>query len=350
MKLKFAFTIRLILLVSLMMNIVSLTMSSAAVVRPSAPDVRFASGKSALRIPFRLHNNLIYLQVSVNNSKPLWFILDTGASYIVDTRQARALGLQLGPPGLTGGVGEGKVEVSTTGDITFRLPGVTLSGQTVAVLLMESVEECTNRITADSRGAIVPKPKSAGESERQVIDGVLGHQLFTRFVVEIDYARQYINLYEPRGYKYSGGGEIIPLEIADRHIFVRSQITLPGRAPLMGRFMIDTGAATALVLNSPFIKTNNLIPVTQPAIPFTGCGIGGDTRMLISTVGGLRLGSLNIVNPVTMFSQSVNGVLASSDFDGLIGSGILRHYKLVFDYSRRRMILETVPKGAPLAL
>jgi hypothetical protein len=109
--------------------------------------------------------------------------------------------------------------------------------------------------------------------------------------------------------------------------------------------MIDTGAVTALVLNSPFVKINNLIPLTQDAIPFTGCGIGGDTKMLVSTVGGLRLGRFSIVNPVTMFSQAANGVLASSDFDGLIGSGILRHYKVVFDYSRRRMILETITQS-----
>jgi hypothetical protein len=67
--------------------------------------------------------------------------------------------------------------------------------------------------------------------------------------------------------------------------------------------------------------------------------------MLISTIGGLRLGSFNIVNPITMFSRAANGVLASSDFDGLIGSAVLRHYKVVFDYSRRRMILEKVSQG-----
>lgn len=227
MKLKSSVTIRLIL-------IVILTMSSAGIVRASAPDVRFASGKSSLRIPFRLHNNLIYLQLSVNNSQPLWFILDTGASHIINTRRAQALGLQLRAAEQTIGAGETYVDVSTADGITFRLPGVTLSDQTVAALSLEGVEECTNRITADSQGGIVQHRQSASGIERQAIDGVLGHQFFKRFVVEIDYAGQRMNLYEPGSYKYSGKGEIIPLDVEQSHVYVHSQITPLGRDPFNG--------------------------------------------------------------------------------------------------------------------
>src|SRR5713226_8072665 len=61
---------------------------------PVAADVQFASGQSARRIPFELVGNHIYLRGSVNNSEPLWFLLDTGAagSYL-DAQHAKALGL-----------------------------------------------------------------------------------------------------------------------------------------------------------------------------------------------------------------------------------------------------------------
>jgi hypothetical protein len=39
-----------------------------------ATDLRFISGRSALKNPFELHQNQIYLQVRVS-SYPLWFIL-----------------------------------------------------------------------------------------------------------------------------------------------------------------------------------------------------------------------------------------------------------------------------------
>ena len=68
-------------------------------------DARFSSGKSALAIPFELENNHIYVRVSVNGSRPLSFILDTGAYSIIHARQARSIGLKLKLIGQAGGVG-----------------------------------------------------------------------------------------------------------------------------------------------------------------------------------------------------------------------------------------------------
>ena len=64
-----------------------------------ASEVRFTSGRNALKIPFRLYNNHIYLRVAVNGSAPLWFVLDTGAINIIASKHARALGLKLTPAG-----------------------------------------------------------------------------------------------------------------------------------------------------------------------------------------------------------------------------------------------------------
>ncbi|HKV37230.1 MAG TPA: hypothetical protein VJP89_23005, partial [Pyrinomonadaceae bacterium] len=65
-----------------------LVIAFAAVSLGKPSDVRFASGKSALNIPFKLLNNHIYLQVSVNDAEPLWFLLDTGAANIINRRHA----------------------------------------------------------------------------------------------------------------------------------------------------------------------------------------------------------------------------------------------------------------------
>lgn len=62
---------------------------------PAVPaDLHFASGRSALRIPFEFVGNHVYLRGRVNNSEPLWLLLDTGAtaSYL-DLQRAKALGL-----------------------------------------------------------------------------------------------------------------------------------------------------------------------------------------------------------------------------------------------------------------
>src|SRR5215213_1856959 len=91
-------------------------------------DARFSSGKSALAIPFELEDNLIYVRVSVNGSRPLSFILDTGAHSIIHARHARSIGLKLKLIGQAGGIGAQQPDVYLVMEkVSFSLPGVVLS-------------------------------------------------------------------------------------------------------------------------------------------------------------------------------------------------------------------------------
>jgi hypothetical protein len=109
-----------------------------------------------------------------------------------------------------------------------------------------------------------------------------------------------------------------------------------------GLFMIDTGSAAALVLTGPFIKQNGLLPPANQTTAFPICGIGGESQTLIFKLREIRLGNIKLEKVITMFSQATNGMLARSDFSGHIGNAILRHFRVVFDYSRKLMILERV--------
>ena len=306
----------------------------------SVPDVRFGSGRSALNIPFRIFNNHIYLQVSVNTAKPLWFLLDTGAGNIINRRHTRALGLKLRPAGQTTGVGEGVADVFAANNVSYTLPGVTVAQQKFSVLSLENVEECSNKIDVDVQGNITWRAQAVRKDEEQPIDGVLGYEFFRLFVVEIDYVTKSINLYDPDNYHYQGKGEKIQIEVEQKHIYMRAPITASKPWPIAGLFMIDTGSAGALVLNSPFVERNNLLPPSNETTPFPVCGIGGDSKTQIGRLTEIRLGKLRVENPITMFSQATNGVLANPDFSGSIGNAVLRHFKVVFDYSRRLMILD----------
>jgi predicted metalloprotease with PDZ domain len=62
--------------------------------------------------------------------------------------------------------------------------------------------------------------------------------------------------------------------------------------------------------------------------------------MLVSRATSFSLGNLVIRKPVIYVSQNKGGALASSQFDGVIGSEILRRFKVVFDHARGRLILE----------
>lgn len=322
-----------------------LTVSLGAASSAAASDVRFTSGRSALKIPFRLYNNHIYLRVVVNGSTPLWFLLDTGAASIINGRHARALGLKLISAGRTAGVGENEVDISFARDVSFALPGVAVARQKFAVLTLGNVEECSNGVDVDWLGNISQRRQPMKGDQRQPIDGVLGDEFFRLFVVEIDHAAQLINLYEPRGYHYSGRGEAIPLEVRRRYVFVRAPVKSSKSGTVTGLFMIDTGFVSALTLNRPFAEKSGLLPPVEQTTPFEACGIGGGSKSRIGTLESLRLGNADVKAPVTIFSQAAGGVLSSADFDGLIGNAILRRFNVVFNYSDSRMFLESFTKS-----
>jgi hypothetical protein len=108
--------------------------------------------------------------------------------------------------------------------------------------------------------------------------------------------------------------------------------------------MIDTGFMGALLLHGPFVEKNGLLPPENESTPFELCGIGGGSPTRMAQLESLRLGSMDVGSPITMFSQAKEGNLVSTDYDGLIGNAILRRFNLVFDYSRSRMIVEPPSK------
>ncbi|MDX6443087.1 MAG: hypothetical protein QOH71_161 [Blastocatellia bacterium] len=281
------------------------------------PRVRFASGKSALKIPFELFGNLILLQVRVNNSDSLRFILDTGAdTSVIDAQRAKALRLE--PQGkIVASGAAGSAEATFTKGVSVSLSGVELLDQTIYVLPLDSLSALGRKI-----------------------DGVLGNDVLKEFVVEIDYLAGTINLYEPQSYRYSGSGEFIPLTMDDGLLFVRASITPQGLAPIEAKCEIDSGSTGAILLNTPFVQRHNLLATVPKVIQTTSGGVGGSAKMLRGRVNNVRLGRFVIGHPITHFSQATEGDYASSKYDGLIGDQILRRFKVILDYSRRRMILE----------
>jgi len=289
---------------------------SASIAFGAIPKVR-----SSYRIPFELTNNLVILRGSINGSKPLDFILDTGASTsVISDSRARDLGLKL--EGKTGATTQGgSIEASFVKGVSLSLSGVEFPKMTLAAIRLSGLE--------------------AGLGRR--VDGILGYDIFNRFVVEIDYVSRVVTFYEPQAYKYSGHGEAIPISVEDNTPFVVGMITEP--KPIEGSFLIDTGAPGILNIAGPFAAKHKLLDSVPHTISITsGALLAGRSSGKIGRVEGFQIGSLVIKKPVVNFSQDTGGSEgeeASTEYGGLIGGEILRRFKLIIDYSRKQIILES---------
>ncbi|MDT4896035.1 MAG: hypothetical protein QOH25_1112 [Acidobacteriota bacterium] len=286
-----------------------------AVKARSAEDVRPS------RVPFELTDGgHVLVRASVNGSEPLWFGLDSGNEQtLISQRQAAALNLKLQGAGQAAGSGENLVDFALVKNVSFNLAGVKFVFGEIGVLPLE--------LASASSPAIV---------------GLLGYDFISRFVVEIDYETKVMTLYRPRGYRYRGHGDSIPVRMMDNNPHVRVSVALPGLAPVTGMFVIDSGASgTDVEFYSPFVRKRKLLDSTQQTTAVAVEGIGGTSGVRIGTATSLRIGRTVIQNPAVYFSTASQGGDAGNIGAGVIGARLLRRFKkVIYDPTRRRMILE----------
>jgi hypothetical protein len=279
-------------------------------------DFRFEKGTNSVQIAFDPIGKTIYLSARINNSRPMWFLLDTGAgASLIDARRARTLGLKSEGEAATSGRG-GSSEMSFTKGVSFTLPGVRLLNQTVVSIPFNNI---------------------AGHFRRN-FGGILGYDFISRFVVQIDYVNQTITLYDPQGYNYKGSGHRVPITV-DGTPFVKAEVQVNGREPVQGRFMIDTGFDGATTLYGPFIKAHNLLQSNGKTMGITRAGVA-QSKGVKSRIERFTFGGFSFRNVITNFLLGEKGTEADTDIAGLIGNEVLREFKVILDYSRQEMILE----------
>jgi predicted aspartyl protease len=278
------------------------------------PEVRFTSGNSA-KIPFEYtdDDNEI-LKVRVNGSEPMNFTVDTGSDVfaIITGRRARELGLTAHNNYKVGVAQVGEVEAASIPSANLALPGVEALNQPIEVLITD--------ISAESDGT--------------TIDGVLGFEFLKKFVVEIDYQAKTISLFSSDKYQYSGHGDIIPIRIHDGSPEVRVKLTTASGKIVEDYFEIDTGLSGTILFRTAAVQRYGLLQEMKTIQAPTSIEAGAEFNRRIGRARSLQLGRFILENPLVSLAEKVAGD------GGLIGEEILRRFKVIFDFSHHRMILE----------
>ncbi|MEO8434452.1 MAG: aspartyl protease family protein [Pyrinomonadaceae bacterium] len=273
-------------------------------------------------IPFELVTKHIVLKVSVNNSRPLSFVFDTGDKYaVIDLNRAKELGLDLHGQVRLGGAG---AETSTgffVRDSSFTIPG--LPGFSQPVRLALPIGTLALRFGQD-------------------LDGIIGTDFIKEFVVEIDYQARMMRLHNKNKFTYTGRGAVIPIQLDSAgHPTIEAEVTPIGSAPIKGKFVMDLGSGAALALYSPFVRQQQLLGPHLRTIKMLGAGgAGGQITGQIGRVSQLQIGEFSISSPITLFSEDKAGAFASSALLGNIGAQIMSKFRVWLDYDRERVILE----------
>ena len=286
--------------------------ASPTLTRAFAP----AEERDATTLPFDPANNLIVIAAALNGRGPFRFLLDTGATHhVLKPEAARALGLKLEGGGEIDAGGGGTVEAAVARVAEVRVGAFTLKGQ---------------------RFFVTPLPAS------YPFDGFLGAELFKHFIVDIDFRRSLVTLTRPGGFRYRGAGVGLPLKLYGG-LIPQVEGEVDGAA---GRFKLDTGYNGELALFADFTERHGLLAKYAPQKSGPGgltlAGEVGDSP--VARIRRLGLGALAVDDVLTSFFMEKGG--SNSAFSGAIGTALLKRFKVIIDYERRRVILEGNGAGA----
>jgi hypothetical protein len=289
---------------------------ATAFARPAdaPPDAQFAAGGSAT-MPLELARALIFVEARINGSPPLAFILDTGAEVTV-INASRLARLGLAPIGeLAVGAGGGDAAMSYVKDVSFALPGVTLRGQTVTAIPLDALEGPLGH----------------------PIDGILGYDFLSRFVVEIDYPGKTLRLYD-RAIGHRPAGEPQAIQLGGLVPSVRATAWVAG-TPLTDWFVVDTGCNCEVSFNAPFTAAHRLLESTPRQLAANSRGAGGENTAVLGRIAGISIGGLHMSSPVASFTRGSVGANADPTSAGLLGGELWQRFVVTFDYDRRTMWL-----------
>lgn len=282
----------------------------AAVPVPAQPNMP----AKPVEVPIEILRGTLFVTGQVNDSKLLRFKVDTGFGITtIHPQVAEELGLERAGRMTIVGIA-GDEEAATYSGAKFKFGDATYAPRRVAALPSEARRRGSRR------------------------DGILGVGFFRRFVVEIDSTAKVMRLHEPRDFMYSGPGEIIPLEFKADTPIIDAAIVPKNREPISGKFEIDTGCDDFICLGHDFVSANHLDAETDAPKQGARTGVGGAADIHRTRFAKLQMGKVTVNEPSA--NLFLEGSPAGRGQAGHIGWPTLDRFKVIFDYSRKRMILE----------
>lgn len=269
---------------------------------PLSPDrPRFFFGGNAAEIPATFVQGLVFLPANVNQSKPFLFTLDTGsATTSID-------------PSLTAAIG-----VTPGQRLALILPGVLLPFDSLPALARQDL---------------------ASEAGRPY-EGTIGADFLSRVVMDIDFARQTVRLYDPSIYKYTGKGKSFPLRIVDGLPVVRAKIVTPKGKQAEVDFGLDTTIIAGIVVSQKFSDAHRLFPTHGKIAQGYDPQLVAGESVALFRLRNFELSGWGAPDAIAELSHSKLPGMEDLKLAGIIGGDLLRRFNIVLDYPHKQIFFE----------
>ncbi|MCU0369275.1 MAG: aspartyl protease family protein [Cyclobacteriaceae bacterium] len=283
-------------------------------------------GRTRVQFPIEVHNNLVVVPMILNGQLPLKFILDTGVRTSILTEKAYSDILNLEYTRkytIAGPGGEKLVDAYVTNNVSFDMPGVTGRGHAMLVLDRDYLE-LRNYLGTD-------------------VHGILGYELFSRFIVEIDYERKLLTLMQPERFRPRRNLKSLPITIEDTKPYVHVTVVMNDSTSIDAKMLVDSGASHGIYLQT---NSDPRIVVPEKNVPsIIGRGIGGVITGRIARIKELDMAEFNLPDVIASFpdpNSYVDTLIMSNSIfrNGSIGGEVLSRFTVTFNFPKERMYLK----------
>ena len=281
----------------------------------------FPEGKKSGKIRFQLANNLIVIPVVVNGVE-LSFILDSGvgSTIIFSVDNTSTLELKNASKIHLRGLGDNEpVEAMKSTNNELKIGNVTSTNHKIYLVLDETINF---------------SPRMGFP-----IHGIIGYDFFKDFVLDINYTKELIRIYDPKSYKYKKCGQCYETKLDFKNKKKKPFITAKyksDRGMIDVNLLLDSGSGSSLWL---FENKEKGIYLTNNAFrDFLGKGFNGDIYGYKTKIKELHIGDHKLKQVKASFPDSIyiQGI-SLRDRQGSLGGDVLRRFNLIVDYSRQKI-------------
>jgi hypothetical protein len=280
-----------------------------------ARGISFKPGKSISIIPFKNLNGLIIIVVKIQNQE-VNLILDSGVRNIVLFNKAGHYGLKNKSEKhiYFSGIGNEKI-VKGELFIEANLEAPNIEGTGLAVVVIPSNHNI-KALSAD-------------------VNGLIGYDLFSKFLVAVDYKQNIIMLLDPSHFYPDHAYQKLEMNIVDTKPYLETSLSFLEFEEKNLNFFIDTGASFNLVISqNPFPEDN------KNKNKYLAYGLTGLFKVKSHLIKDIYINKIHYSDFllwVPLSSVYLTRTLIS-DRDGTLGGIFLQNFEeVVFDYSNEKI-------------
>jgi hypothetical protein len=294
-------------------------------VSASAQSFEIDSDRKNVDIPFKLIRNMVVIKLNINNAGPFNFILDTGVGLMIITEPKLVDSINIASKRTIklSGLGEGDAyEAYVTPPLNVQIPGLRSDNVSAAILKTDYF----------NLSGYIGLP----------IHGLLGYEFFSALGVKINFSDTTMTVCRPKDIKPFRKSQKVPITIEDKKPYLTTTITFPDGSKVPNKLIIDLGAGHPLSLENMLQKHGLPKKSIQANL---GVALNGPITGYLSRVKEIDIGKYKIKNVITSFpDKDYIQRTYSVPRDGNLGTGILKKFNLIFDYSNGLLYLKSNEK------